>query len=233
MLIGILQTGRAPESLVATAGDYPAMFERLLGGRGFAFRTWPVVDMDFPADVHAADGWLITGSRHGVYEDHPFIPPLEAFIRAAMAAGVPVVGICFGHQIVARALGGRVEKFAGGWSVGPTDYDFDGERLTLNAWHQDQVTEPPPGATTIARGPGCAHAALAYGDRALTIQAHPEFTPAFMAGLMEARGRGLVPEDRLAAAAARLGAPLSQARVADRIAGFLTAAMAARATAGV
>jgi GMP synthase-like glutamine amidotransferase len=228
MLIGILQTGRAPESLVATAGDYPDMFVRLLGGKGFTFRTWAVVDMDFPPDVRAADGWLITGSRHGVYEDHPFIKPLEAFIRAAIAGGVPVVGICFGHQIVAQAMGGRVEKFAGGWSVGPTDYDFGDETITLNAWHQDQVVEPPPGATVLARGPSCAYAALAYGDRALTIQAHPEFRPDFLAGLMETRGRGLVPDDLLEAAAARLGAPLGDARMADRIAAFFKAAHARR-----
>jgi GMP synthase-like glutamine amidotransferase len=226
MRIGILQTGRAPDALVGEAGDYPDMFERLLAGRGFTFRTWAVVDMAFPPDVHAADGWLITGSRHGVYEDHPFIKPLESFIRAAIAAGVPLVGICFGHQIVAQAMGGRVEKFAGGWSVGPTDYDFGDEVLTLNAWHQDQVVEPPPGATVLARGGICDVAALAYGDKALTIQPHPEFRPAFLKGLMETRGRGLVPEDRLAAAAARLGAPLSTDRTADRIAAFFHAAHA-------
>ena len=226
MQIGILQTGRAPEALVGEAGDYPDMFVRLLAGRGFTFRTWAVVDMDFPPDVHAADGWLITGSRHGVYEDHPFIKPLESFIRAAIAAGVPLVGICFGHQIVAQAMGGRVEKFAGGWSVGPTDYDFGGEVLTLNAWHQDQVVEPPPGAKVLARGGICEIAALAYGDKALTIQPHPEFQPEFMRGLMETRGRGLVPDGRLEAAAARLGIPLSADRTADRIAAFLQAAHA-------
>jgi GMP synthase-like glutamine amidotransferase len=220
MRIGILQTGRAPEALVGESGDYPDMFERLLDGHGFTFRTWRVVDMDFPPDVHAADGWLITGSRHGVYEDHPFIKPLESFIRDAIAAGVPVVGICFGHQIVAQAMGGRVEKFAGGWSVGPTDYDFGGETITLNAWHQDQVVEAPPGAQVIAHGPNCAIAGLAYGNRALTIQAHPEFRPDFMQGLMEKRGRGLVPDDRLDAAAARLGRPLGASRIAARIAGF-------------
>jgi GMP synthase-like glutamine amidotransferase len=90
--------------------------------------------MDFPKDIHDCDGWLITGSRFGAYEDHPFIPPLEDFIRAAYAAHVPVVGICFGHQIIAQAMGGKVEKYAGGWSVGPTEYNFgdqtyDAERL--------------------------------------------------------------------------------------------------------
>ena len=82
MLIGILQTGHAPDPIQPDYGDYSDMFERLLGGQGFTFRTWNVVDMDFPTSTDAADGWLITGSRHGAYEDHPFIPPLEDTIRA-------------------------------------------------------------------------------------------------------------------------------------------------------
>jgi GMP synthase-like glutamine amidotransferase len=98
--------------------------------------------------------------------------------------------------------------------------------LTLNAWHQDQVVEPPPGATVLARGGICDYAALAYGDKALTIQAHPEFSPDFLKGLMDTRGRGLVPPDRLDAAAARLAAPLSTTPAADRIAAFFHAARA-------
>ncbi len=150
MRIGILQTGLAPEALAQDMGDYPDMFARLLDGHGFTFQTWKVVDGEFPEDVHAADGWLITGSRHGVYEDHPWIPPLEAFIRDAFAAHVPVVGICFGHQIVAQAMGGKVERYAGGWAVGATEYDFGDETLRLNAWHRDQVIRAPDGAQVVA-----------------------------------------------------------------------------------
>ena len=109
MLIGILQTGQAPDVLIEKSGDYPDMFERLLAGYGFAFRSFRVVDGEFPADVQACDGWLITGSRHGAYEDHAWIPPLEAFIRDAYAAHVPLVGICFGHQIIAQGRQDRTE----------------------------------------------------------------------------------------------------------------------------
>ena len=118
--IGILQCGQAPAELKQDMGDYPDMFVRLLDGRGFQFRTWHVEEMEFPASVHDADGWLLTGSRHGAYEDHDFIPPLERFIRDAYDAAVPMVGICFGHQIIAQALGGTVVKHPGGWSVGMT-----------------------------------------------------------------------------------------------------------------
>jgi len=219
MLIGILQTGEAPEGLLQK-GDYPDMFVRLLDGHGFDFRTWRVLDMEFPESVTAADGWLITGSKFGVYEDHAFIPPLEQFIRNAFAARVPVAGICFGHQVMATALGGKVEKYAGGWSVGPTEYAFDDETLTLNAWHQDQVTEPPPGAQVIAATPFCAYAGLAYDDRGLSVQPHPEFPDDFISGLIESRGRGLVPDPLLDAAKDRLGQPNDAGRIADRIAAF-------------
>ena len=220
MLIGILQTGTAPDELRSQSGDYPDMFERLLAGRGLTFRTFHVEAMDFPTDVHACDGWLITGSRHGAYEDHPFIPRLEAFIRQAVAQKVPLVGICFGHQIIAQALGGKVERFPGGWSVGPTDYDFGGEKITLNAWHRDQVTQRPEGATVIGCSDFCENAALVYGDSALTVQAHPEFHDDFIDGLMRTRGKGLVPDTIMADARARLGRTNSAAAIANRIADF-------------
>jgi GMP synthase-like glutamine amidotransferase len=220
MLIGILQTGLAPEQLMGEMGDYPDMFQRLLDGNGFTFKTWRVLDGEFPPDAHAADGWLITGSKFGAYEDHAWIPPLEDFVRAAYAAHVPMVGICFGHQIIAQAMGGRVEKFTKGWSVGATDYDFGGKTVRLNAWHQDQVVEKPEAATVIGSNDFCANAALLYDDRMFTVQPHPEFQPDFVDGLMKTRGRGLVPDSLLDAATARLNEPLSDTSMAGQIAAF-------------
>lgn len=222
MKIGILQTGTSPDGMVAEFGSYGDLFKRLLAGRGFDFDVYDVEHMDFPPGPEAADGWLITGSRHGAYEDHPFIKPLEALIRCIRASGRPLVGICFGHQIVAQALGGKVEPFEGGWSVGPVEYDFDGEPIRLNAWHRDQVTRPPPDATVIARTPFCRYAGLRYGDTILTVQPHPEMTPAFLSRLAEERGRGLVPDERLDAALAAPPVDDGPRRLADRIARFLT-----------
>jgi GMP synthase-like glutamine amidotransferase len=220
MQIGILQTGQAPDALKGTSGDYPDMFQRLLAGHGLTFRTFHVEAMDFPASVHDCAGWLITGSRHGAYEDHPFIAPLMAFIRAAYAGHVPMVGICFGHQIIAQAMGGRVERYAGGWAVGAQDYDFGGEKVTLNAWHRDQVVAKPDAAQVIASNDFCTNAALLYDDRAFTVQAHPEFRPEFVDGLMRTRGPGLVPDDLMDAARARLDAPLADRSMAAQIAAF-------------
>ncbi|MDD9706876.1 MAG: type 1 glutamine amidotransferase [Paracoccaceae bacterium] len=221
MKIGILQTGHSPDEVRGALGDYSDMFARLLGGHGFDFVTFNVVDGQFPAGPDDADGWLITGSKHGAYEDHPWIPPLEDLIRAIRDAGKPLIGVCFGHQIIAQALGGKVEKFAGGWAVGPTNYDFGDEIMTLNAWHQDQVTVLPEGAKVLASNDFCANAALAYGDTILTIQPHPEFGKPLLDGLITHRAPGVVPADQIAAARDKLDAPLDSARFADRMAAFL------------
>lgn len=220
MIIGILQTGHAPETIINETGDYTDLFQRLLGGRGFTFKTYNVVDMEFPSAITDCDGWLLTGSRHGAYEDHPFIPPLEQFIRDAYAAAVPMVGVCFGHQIIAQALGGKVEKFKGGWSVGRTTYDFDGKTVNLNAWHQDQVVVRPEGATVCASNDFCENAALVYGEKAFTVQAHPEFQADVIGGLARTRGRGVVPDALIDRAEADLGKPTDNAILADRIAAF-------------
>ena len=223
MLIGILQTGLAPEALVDQSGDYPDMFARLLAGNDFTFRTYRVLDGEFPASVAECDGWLITGSRFGTYEDHAWIAPLEQFIRDSFAAKVPMVGICFGHQIIAQAMGGKVERYDGGWAVGATDYDFGGKHLTLNAWHRDQVSLAPASAKVIATNEFCANAALLYDDLAFTVQAHPEFRPEFIDGLMKTRGKGLVPEEVMAAAATRLQDPIQDKAIATQIATFFKA----------
>ena len=228
MRIGILQCGHVPEAVAARHGAFPEMFMRLLAGHGFTFRTWDVVDMDFPAGVREADGWLVTGSRHGAYDALPFIAPLEALIREIHAARMPLVGVCFGHQIVAQALGGRVEKWAGGWSLGRTDYRIEGVgEIALNAWHQDQVTELPPGARVVGETTGCRVAALAYGDHAWTIQPHPEFTPALIADYACARrGTGDYPDALMDRAEAGTALPVDPAPVAARMAAVLKGARA-------
>jgi len=220
MRIGILQTGHAPDEVQGDLGDYADMFQRLLDGRGDTFTTFNVVDGQFPEDPGIADGWLITGSKHGAYEDHAWIPPLEQLIRDIRDSGKPLIGVCFGHQIIAQALGGKVEKFDKGWVIGRQTYDFGDEVLALNAWHQDQVIELPEGAQVIASNDFCANAALIIGESILTIQPHPEFNAAMIDALITHRGKGNVPDDLIAQAEAALTTPTSNTAFADRMLAF-------------
>ncbi len=226
MKIGILVTGHPPDELYDQFGEYDGMFRALLGGNGFEFDTYKVVDNQFPEDARQADGWIITGSRHGAYEDHPWIPPLEQLIRDIQDTGNPLIGVCFGHQIIAQALGGKVEKFRGGWAVGRTDYAFGDQTVSLNAWHQDQVTELPEGAQVLGTNDFCRNAMVSYGDTIWTVQAHPEYGNDFIQGLMETRGKGVVPDALMQAAANRSDAPDDNAKIARYMADFLKKARA-------
>ncbi len=233
MRIGLLQAGHLPDEIQAELGDYDRLYARLLDPNGIDWSVFPVVDGVFPDDVRACEGWLVSGSRHGAYEDLPWIARLEEFLREAYAARVPIVGICFGHQILARALGGTVEKFAGGWGVGRQDYDWDGRSVTLNAWHQDQVTVPPSGATRIATSPFCENAGFVYrdaaGPRAYSVQAHPEFDGRATEMLLDIRAPGVVAPDRIAAARASLDQPTDDRALGKEIAAFLREAIARNA----
>ncbi len=205
-----------------THGDFPEMFARLLDGHGFRFADYDVENMVFPASIHDCDGWLLTGSKHGAYDDLPFIPPLEAFIREAYGADVPLVGICFGHQIIAQALGGVVEKFDKGWALGLTGYDFAGlGELQLNAWHQDQVITRPEGATPVASNAFCENAALIYDRRAFTVQPHPEFSGEIVSEYARIRrGTADYPDALMDAVAERAKNPSDNKQLAGQIAQF-------------
>ena len=226
MKIGILETGRPPGSLAQEFGDYPAMFERMLGD-GFELETFEVEAGELPRQGGAHDAYLITGSPAGVYESLPWIEPLQQFIRSA--GGSKMVGICFGHQIMAEALGGRVQKSDKGWGAGLHRYSIlrsepwmDAAReIAVPASHQDQVIVQPPNTEVVAFSSFTEFAALNWTDRpAISFQFHPEFSPAFAKALIEQR-HDLVPDPY--AAIASLDAPNDNARVAGWIQRFLKA----------
>jgi len=217
MKIGILVTGHVPDSMLERNGEYDVQFQRLLSGNDYDFATWYVVDGDLPKSTLDADGWLITGSKHGAYEDFPWIPKLEKFIRDIQKSGRPLVGICFGHQIIAKALGGTVEKSDKGWGVGRQIYKAGDSEFSANAWHQDQVVELPEGAKVLAGNEFCEYAALSYGDKIFTLQPHPEFTVEFLTGLIEERGPGVVPDALLDYARANKDSNVATKTMVDMI----------------
>ncbi len=246
MKIGILETGEVPETLAARHGDYPSMFEAMLGGvdPALEFLTVRVVSGEMPEDLRQADAWLVTGSRHGVYDDIPWIAPLRTFLHDCVVQGVPVIGICFGHQILAEALGGKVVKSDRGWGLGVQDYEVVArpgwmadlpDRFGLRAVHQDQVERLPEGATVLARSAHCPYAMLVYGDPerpvAFSVQPHPEYDAAFVEDLIEVRKGTSFSAEVAARALATMGNPVHGTTFARMIVDFLRLATAERAAA--
>jgi GMP synthase-like glutamine amidotransferase len=224
--VAILRTGAPPAGLAERFGRYEDMFERLLGRR--SARVYDVEAGELPerADSHGA--FLITGSPAGVYEPLPWIAPLLSFIRSAKGKA-KLVGVCFGHQAMAEALGGKVEKSERGWGVGLHDYevreratwmgDDVPSRISIPVSHQDQVVAPPPGARVLGGSPFSPFGMLEWeGGDALSMQFHPEFEPAYAAALIKRR-RDLLPEPD--AAIASLSRSDDRALVARWIRAFL------------
>src|SRR6476646_1912801 len=223
MKVAILETGRPPGNLAQEFGDYPAMFGRLLGD-GFEVESFDVKAGELP-DPATCEAYLITGSPAGVYEPLPWIEPLMQFIRSARDS--KMVGICFGHQVMAEALGGHVEKSDKGWGAGLHRYSIvrsepwidSAGTIAAPASHQDQVVVQPPNTDVVAASDFTPPAALAWTDRpAISFQFHPEFSPAFAKALIAQRFDTVSDPD---AAIASLDAPNDNARVGQWIRNFL------------
>ena len=240
MKIGILETGLVPEDLRDEFKSYPNMFETMLGPLDpeLTFQTWTVLLDEFPENLNAADAWIVTGSKHGVYENEPWMIRLQSLLRNIVTAQVPVFGVCFGHQILAAALGGKVVKSDNGWGIGVHEYTTGKqapawlgnapEKFKLNAFHQDQVVELPEGATVWASSEFCPYAALQYGETAASIQPHPEFQRPYEEALLKAR-YALLPEDVHSNATASLDETTDSALFAKWMLTFLRGKRAVKA----
>jgi GMP synthase-like glutamine amidotransferase len=191
--IGILQADHAPVELINKHGDYNEFFIRLLSDELLHFDTYEVVDGEVPSSVTDADGWLITGAKYASYERHDWIGNLERLILEIYDARMPMIGICFGHEIIAQALGGRVEKSNRGWTVGPVCYERNDlkKTQTMLAWHQDQVIVKPALAEIVGSSADCENAILRYGSTVMTYQGHPEITPDYLRDLLRLQGQHL------------------------------------------
>ncbi len=206
MKITILETGKVPEPIRHRFSPYADMFRTMLdtSGRPFTQDVINVIGGDDLPDPAGLEGVLITGSPAGVYEDHAWLDPLRAFIRKAYADRTPMLGICFGHQIMADALGGDVRKSEKGWGLGRHTYRVISrpsfmadapETLSIACSHQDQVIVPPKEAEVVLASDFTPNAGLAYrSGRALSFQPHPEFEDDYTLALADMR-RGSAPDD--------------------------------------
>jgi GMP synthase-like glutamine amidotransferase len=225
MKLAILETGTPPGDLASRFGDYPQMFADLLGP-GFEIESFDVQSGALP-DPGAHHAFLITGSPAGVYDPLPWIAPLMQFVQDAREA--KMVGVCFGHQLMAQALGGEVIKSPKGWGAGLHRYrvvhrepwmNSVGE-IAIPASHQDQVVAQPPNTDVVAASDFTPFAALAWTDRAaISFQFHPEFSADFAKALIAKRYDAVPNPD---AAIASLDAPNDRAVVGGWIRRFLEA----------
>lgn len=229
----IIQTGDVPELLRPRFGAYPPMFSRMFdeAGADFTYDTVPVYDgAGFP-DPAGLEAVLITGSAAGVYDNHlEWMAPLRAFIRGAYAAGTPMLGICFGHQIMADALGGDVRKSEKGWGLGRHDYGVrarpgflrtDLPQLSIACSHQDQVIVPPKEAEVFLGSDFTPNAGLVYRNgRAMSLQPHPEFLDDYTLALAELR-RSKAPDAVVDTAVASLEKPSHSGELAKGLTAFL------------
>ena len=231
MKLGILKTDAVRPEWVPDFGEYPDMFERLIAGAdpSMEFVTYDVEEGVYPEDIDEVDAYLMTGSKSSVYDDKEWIRKLEDFVRELHRRRKKLVGICFGHQLVAQALGGSTGKSPRGWGVGLHTHTFE----TAPGWHdqgelafdilvshQDQVEIPPPGARVLAGSDFCQYAVCQLGDHILTFQGHPEFLPGYSENILNLR-REMIGEDVYMEGMASLDQPLDRERVARLIVDFL------------
>lgn len=196
--LGFLLCDHLLEHLSGEFDDYPEMFATAFAEVSSAI-DWHVYDLlegEVPYHVDECDGYLISGSRHGVYDSLPWIPLLEAVISDIARSDKPLVGLCFGHQILGQTLGGAVEKVPQGWGIGIHEYQVHVDQswmyprrapFVIPACHQDQVVTLPAGAQRIASNDHCENFVIRYGERMLGIQGHPEFSREFISRLVEWR----------------------------------------------
>jgi len=198
MKLGILNTDTVKPEFTAKHGEYPDMFAELfhLVDPDISFMTYEVVQGEYPSDIDEVDGYVITGSKLSVYDDIPWINDLKNFVRQLHSEEKKIIGICFGHQLVAEALGGKTGQAETGWCVGvhkntftdaAKDYGLTRSEFKIPSNHKDQVLELPPGGKLLARTETCPISAMGLGDHILTFQGHPEFSEGYARALLDMR----------------------------------------------
>lgn len=205
MRIGLLLCDHTRPSLRHISGDYSDMFTAMLRSHApeVALDIYDVQKGDYPPDLDTCDGYVCNGSAASVYDDETWIRHLEAFVRRLYREKRKLVGICFGQQVMAQALGGRVTQSDQGWGVGVKTADVVRRRPWMNpaadsfrllVSHQDQIVELPAGGEVLAENAHCPISMFQAGESFLGIQGHPDFTKEYARALMYMRQESIGKE---------------------------------------
>jgi GMP synthase (glutamine-hydrolysing) len=227
MRIGLLVCDHVRPELRGISGDYEDMFRRLFAGHDDVdIVAYDVVAGAMPSEPEECDAWLTTGSRYSVNDDETWIRALEGFVRRVAAAEVPFIGICFGHQLLAKALGGSVVRSGHGWGVGVKEVAVPpelglGDTYRVLTSHQDQVETIPLGAEILGWNEHCPVSMFRVGSGMLGIQGHPEFDTAYSRALMELRRGKAIPEPVVEEGLASLDQAPDSGRLAEWIIGTI------------
>ncbi len=162
----------------------------------FETQVFEITSGEYPDSSEAYDAFIVSGSKKGVYDPDPWIADLSEFVRSCNLIQRKLVGICFGHQIIAHALGGYASKSEKSWGLGLQEFDITTQkpwmvpalnRCALYFSHQDQVTALPVGAELLGGSDFCPNAMYCIGDQVLGIQGHPEISHSLMVQVIERR----------------------------------------------
>lgn len=226
MKIGLLECDHVLEKYRPVAGDYRNMFPALFPGLDFTL--FDVCNNQSPASVDDCDAWLCTGSKYSVYDDIDWIRQLKVFVKELYESGKPFVGVCFGHQMLGEALGGKVQRAAVGWCVGAHTFEVTRRESWMTPFRpafdllmlcQDQVQVLPENSTVLARAADCPIGMFRVGEHMLGIQAHPEFAPAYLEAVLPDR-IGRVGVEKTERALQSLDRPLQRKLIAGWVEQF-------------
>lgn len=209
---------------------FVALFERQR--RDWTMDVFTVIEGDYPPDIEQYDAVLITGSQYDAFSDTPWVRELRGYVQTLFRAGKPMVGVCFGHQLLAHALGGEAGRAGAGWGLGVMRYPVlakpsfvdDTAPVALIISHRDQVNRLPPEAERLLSNDFCPNAAFYIPNRVLAIQGHPEFSVAYARALLQYRKEQLSPE-QLAKVEHSFSVPHEGERVGRWMARFLEEAV--------
>ncbi|HMV81737.1 MAG TPA: gamma-glutamyl-gamma-aminobutyrate hydrolase family protein [Blastocatellia bacterium] len=231
MKIGLLECDHVRENLLHIAGDYRQMFADLFARHApqLELANFDVRNGEFPTSIDDCEAFVCTGSRFSAYDAEDWIQQLKGFVRRLRDAEKPFVGICFGHQVLAEALGGKVEKAAQGWGIGVHSLNVVNHEdwmqpaqsaCGIQYSHRDQVTRLPENSLVLGESDHCPVAMFRVGETMLGIQGHPEFPADYVEALVRGRTELIGAE---LVNAARFHTPTDEAVITAWLAKFLNA----------